>query len=886
MSKFRIKSFLLFILFFKTFHSFSQNYEIGCYTKISEQHGNFDQQLDTGDQFGYSVDNIGDLNNDGINDIIVGAFTDDDGGSNRGAVYVLFLKADDTVLKSQKISSTTGGFTGDLDDNDVFGASVSYLGDMNNDGFVEVAVGAEYDGDGGYWHGAVWILSLNTDGTVKAHSKISDFEGNFTGEFNGDVVFGTDIGNIGDLNNDGVEDIIVSARRDYDGNPGAGAIWVLFLNSDFTVNSYSKISETEGNLNVDLDFEDFFGGSIAILKDLDNDGIKEIAVGSYRDDDGGTDFGSVYILFLNANGSVKKHKKISYTEGGGSFELNNNAIFGKSIDGYSDIDSDGLIEILVGCARCINPETNATTGAFYLIELNNDGTVSESFPYSYKVGGFEGELNSGDIFGISLSYLKNQDPLKVVVGASKDNEGAVWILNFDDQMEDLAIKPVNSQCSDANIGFILSGLELNESYLLNFEYNNSFTELEFSSNENGEFTLQNLEDGIYNNIKVRKEGCVFEFSEEYEISAEEKLEPNFSVVSSECDSLEGNSINISNLPINETFSVRYDYNGIPADIIQFSSNSIGEIKIDDVETGEYSNFQIDYENCSNSFPVELEVNPLDGIEPYFSFQQVSECGAADGEIQISNLEGLKNYVISFMVNAEETIELEITSDSEGILTIENLNGAQYSDFYIGTANCKYYFNEDLNLSSDGGNYLLEIVQEPRCISDNDGVIKITGFMPNNEFELFYFANGQEKNLTMISDLNGIITLENLSEGEYEGVRLLGGSCEILIENFRLNCNGGGQEKICYSYPKFFSPNSDGINDRWQVQITSPDCNKQFNCYIFDRYGKLLTVLRGPDEMWDGNFNGKAMPSDDYWIKLDFPNESDFQPEVTNISLIR
>ncbi|WP_158308629.1 T9SS type B sorting domain-containing protein [Christiangramia forsetii] len=877
----------MFILFFKTFHSFSQNYEIGCFTKINKQQGNFDQQLDSGDQFGYSVDNIGDLNNDGISDIIVGAFTDDDGGANRGAVYVLFLKADDTVLKSQKISSTTGGFTGDLDDNDVFGASVSYLGDMNNDGLVEVAVGAEYDGDGGYWHGAVWILSLNTDGTVKAHSKISDFEGDFTGQFNGDVVFGTDIGNIGDLNNDGIEDIIVSARRDYDGNPGAGAIWVLFLNSDFTVNSYSKISETEGNFNVDLDSEDFFGGSIAILKDLDGDGIKEIAVGSYRDDDGGTDFGSVYILFLDSNGRVKKHKKISYTQGGGSFDLNNNAIFGKSIDGYSDIDSDGLIEILVGCARCINPETNTTTGAFYLIELNNDGTVSESFPFSYKVGGFEGELNSGDIFGISLSYLKKQDPLKVVVGASKDNEGAVWILNFDDQMEGLAINPTNSQCSGRNIGFILSGLEPNESYLLNFEHdNNSFIELEFSSDENGEYTLQNLEAGIYNNIEVRKDGCVFEFSEEFEISEEETLEPEFSVVSSDCTSLEGNSIHISNLPVNETFSIGYDYNGIPREMVQFSSDAIGEITISDVEPGEYSNFQIDYENCSNSFSIKLEVNPLGEIEPFFNFQLVSECSTADGAIEIRNLEEFENYLVSFMVDSEETIELELTSDSEGILLIENLKGAQYSNFYIEIANCNYYFDETLNLNFNGANYAVEIIQSPICSSDSEGIVKVTGFTPNSEFELFYFVNGSEKNLAIVSDLNGTITLEDLSEGEYEEVTLVADSCEILIENFTLNCSSDGDEKICYSYPKFFSPNSDGINDRWRVQITSPECNKQFNCYIFDRYGKLLTVLRGPDEEWDGNFNGVAMPSDDYWVKLDFPNESDFQPEVTHISLIR
>ncbi len=400
--------------------------------KISDTEGDFTGILDDSDVFGRSVASLGDLDGDCVGDLAVGAFTDDDGGTNRGAVWVLFLNTDGTVKSHQKISDTEGGFTGILDDDDLFGRAVAALGDLDGDGVGDLAVGAS-DDDGGTNRGAVWVLFLNTDGTVKSHQKISDTQGGFTGTLDDSDTFGITVAALGDLDGDGVGDLAVGANGDDDGGATRGAVWVLFLNTDGTVKSHRKISDTQGGFIGTLDDGDGFGTSVASLADLDGDGVGDLAVGAVQDDDGGTDRGAVWVLFLNTDGTVKSHQKISDTRGGGP-PLDNVDRFGASVASLGDLDGDGVGDLAVGAHR--DDDGGIDRGALWVLFLNTDGTVKSHQKISDTEGDFTGVLNDSDIFATTVASLGDLDGDGVgdlAVGAPLDDDGgtdrgAVWVL--------------------------------------------------------------------------------------------------------------------------------------------------------------------------------------------------------------------------------------------------------------------------------------------------------------------------------------------------------------------------------------------------------------------------------------------------------------------------
>ncbi len=317
-----------------------------------------------GDGFGKSVANIGDLDSDGVTDLAVGADLDDTGGASNGAVYILFLNANGTAKSTTKIARSTNG--GSTQIGGFFGTSVTAIGDLNSDGITDLAVGATGDSTGGLGRGAVHVLLMNPSGTVQSSVRIASGANGGPALADNDNL-GNSIANLGDLDGDGVVDIVVGAGADDTGGANRGAVHVLFLNSDGTAKSTAKIASGTGG-GPTLANTDVFGISVANVGDLNGDGVTDIAVGAKFDDTGGagTNRGALYLLNLNAAGTAVSSSKIANALNGGPL-IGVGEAFGVSVANLGDIDGDGAADLIVGG---YNESTGGSQrGAVHLLQL-------------------------------------------------------------------------------------------------------------------------------------------------------------------------------------------------------------------------------------------------------------------------------------------------------------------------------------------------------------------------------------------------------------------------------------------------------------------------------------------------------------------------------------
>jgi gliding motility-associated-like protein len=82
------------------------------------------------------------------------------------------------------------------------------------------------------------------------------------------------------------------------------------------------------------------------------------------------------------------------------------------------------------------------------------------------------------------------------------------------------------------------------------------------------------------------------------------------------------------------------------------------------------------------------------------------------------------------------------------------------------------------------------------------------------------------------------------------------------------------------FPKYFTPNGDGINDLWHIEGVETLSNAVV--HVFDKYGKLLKQMEADYPGWDGTFNGMLLPSADYWFKLTYTDHNGLVVEARYI----
>jgi PKD repeat protein len=302
------------------------------------------------------------------------------------------------VLNISKISATSGSFTGLINDYQYFGRGICNIGDVNKDGYSDLAISARNNST---LEGAIFILFLDNNFKVKSYQIIERNVNGLNGTFSSMQFLGLNsIANIGDLDNDGINEIAVGNSTG--GGNSRGEVFILFLNSGGSVKSFKII----GPNTLILDNNNDFGSSITTINDIDKDGVREVVVGAPGDNDGGAERGALYILYLTNSGDLKSFKKISSTKGSFHGVISNGAHFGRCLTSIGDLNKDGQTDVVTASL--------GNTYELWVLFLDTIGNVkthkkidSDSGNYKLydRVRSFGSISNLGDIDGDTNSDL-------------------------------------------------------------------------------------------------------------------------------------------------------------------------------------------------------------------------------------------------------------------------------------------------------------------------------------------------------------------------------------------------------------------------------------------------------------------------------------------------
>ncbi len=325
---------------------------------------------------GCSVASAGDINGDGYDDLIIGAFGADPHGSSSGASYVVFGKALGYAanLNLSSLNGTNGFMISGEIAGDQSGGAVASAGDVNGDGYADLIIGAEYaDPIGappGTDSGASYVVFGKASG-FGANLDLSTLDGSNGFQINGNFGdrSGKNVASAGDINGDGYDDLIIGAYLADPNGTNSGASYVVFGKaSGFTANlSLPSLDGTNG-FRINGEFaHDHSGISVASAGDINNDGYDDLIVGARGADPNGSGSGASYLIYGRASG-FSASLNLATLDGSNGVRINGVAASdssGSSVASAGDVNADGYDDVIVG-ARGADPN-GAQSGSSYIV---------------------------------------------------------------------------------------------------------------------------------------------------------------------------------------------------------------------------------------------------------------------------------------------------------------------------------------------------------------------------------------------------------------------------------------------------------------------------------------------------------------------------------------
>lgn len=320
-----------------------------------------------------AVASAGDVDNDGFDDVIIG---DPDYASNTGRVFVFHGSA------AGVLTTATTTLTGSETYSD-FGASVASAGDVDNDGFADIIVGAPEYGVGTNYGRATVYHGSSSGVAPTATTTLMICCGSDLLSSN----FGFSVAGAGDVDNDGFDDVVVGG---YGYSTETGRVSV-FRGSASGISSTASTTLTGGGASY------YFGFSVAGAGDVDGDGYDEVIVGAYGVL---TRTGRAYVYAGSSSGT---RSSISSTLSGDT----TNDRFGWSVSSAGDVNGDGYADVIVG-----EPTYGGGRAYVYTGSLGGLNTT----PWDREVGGGTAEEFVGDsVAGVGDTNGDGYDD--VVIGA-------------------------------------------------------------------------------------------------------------------------------------------------------------------------------------------------------------------------------------------------------------------------------------------------------------------------------------------------------------------------------------------------------------------------------------------------------------------------------------